>query len=143
MSYKYRDDIATSDVAFEAWGETSEEMFISAADALMNVQVEDLATIQETEHRQIMVHADAMDMLLYELLEELIYFKDAEKLLLRVPEVSISREGESYLLVAEALGEEINPEKHSFGVDVKAVTLHRFQVERRDDGWKASVILDI
>ena len=143
MPYEYLDDIATSDVAFEARGETSEEMFISAADALMNVQVEDLATIQETEHRQITVHADAMDMLLFELLEELIYFKDAEKLLLRVPVVAISREGESYLLTAEARGEEINPDKHSFGVDVKAVTLHRFQVERNEDGWRATVILDI
>ena len=33
MPYRYRDDIATADAAFEAWGDTEEEMIIAAADA--------------------------------------------------------------------------------------------------------------
>ncbi|MFL9455430.1 archease [Tolypothrix bouteillei VB521301_2] len=28
-------------------------------------------------------------------------------------------------------------------MDVKAVTLHRFQLEKTNDGWTAMVILDI
>jgi SHS2 domain-containing protein len=28
-------------------------------------------------------------------------------------------------------------------VDVKAVTLHRFSLEQANNGWKASIILDI
>ncbi len=143
MPYRYLDDIATADVAFEAWGQTLEELFIAAADATMNVMVEDLTTIIPREHRTIRAEADAIDMLLFEFLQELIYYKDAERLLLRVSRVHIDRRDDHALLAAEASGEELDPQKHELLVDVKAVTLHRFQVERTADGWRAMVILDI
>ncbi|RMG44872.1 MAG: archease [Acidobacteria bacterium] len=143
MPYRYLDDIATADVAFEAWGPTLEELFVAAAAATMNVMVEDLNTIAHREHRTIQVEADAVDMLLFEFLQELIYYKDAQRLLLRVSQVRIDRRDDHFLLQAEAYGEEIDPRKHELLVDVKAVTLHRFQVERTADGWRAMVILDI
>jgi SHS2 domain-containing protein len=40
-------------------------------------------------------------------------------------------------------GEVLDPMRHDQVVDVKAVTLHRFQVARSPEGWKAFVILDI
>ena len=89
MAYRYRDDIATADVAFEAWGETLEAMFIAAAEATMNVMVADLDTISPVLHRRLEVSADAIDMLLFALLQELIFYKDAEQLLLRVNNVQI------------------------------------------------------
>ena len=143
MPYNFLDDIATADIAFEAWGETAEEMFVAAADATMNVMVSDLDTIEDHEHRMIRVESDAMDMLLFELLQELIYYKDADLLLLRVPQVHISREGDIFTLSGEAYGEQLNPHKHELVVDVKAVTLHRYRVEQTPRGWEATVILDI
>jgi len=143
MPYQYLEEIAKADVAFEAWGETREEMFIAAADAMMNVMVADLATIRVKERRTLRVEADALDMLLFELLQELIFQKDAARLLLRVKEVEIMRQIENYRLTGVAEGEELDPQRHDLVVDVKAVTLHRFGVERTDGGWKAMVILDI
>jgi SHS2 domain-containing protein len=143
MPYRYLEHIATADVAFHAWGETVEKMFISAADATMNVMVEDLNTIHDREHRSIRAEEDAMDMLLFQLLQELIYFKDAERLLLRVRNIYIENREGRFTLSTEAYGEEINALKHALNVDVKAVTLHRFQVEQTSKGWEATVILDI
>jgi SHS2 domain-containing protein len=143
MPYRFIDDIATADIAFEATGETAEEMFVSAAEATMNVMVAELDTIDRKEQRPIRVESDAIDMLLFELLQELIFFKDAERLLLRVQDVQISREGELFKLSAEAYGEELDQEKHDLVVDVKAVTLHRYRVEQTSRGWEAMVILDI
>jgi len=143
VPYHFLDDIATSDVAFEAWGETAEEMFVAAADATMNVMVSDLGTIDDRDHRTLRVESDTMEMLLFELLQELIYYKDADLLLLRVPHVRIDREGENFTLSAAAYGEQLNPEKHDLVVDVKAVTLHRYRVEQTAKGWEATVILDI
>ncbi|HOV88133.1 MAG TPA: archease, partial [Syntrophobacteraceae bacterium] len=40
MPFRYIEDIATADVAFEAWGETLEDLCVAAADATMNVMVE-------------------------------------------------------------------------------------------------------
>lgn len=143
MPYQYLEDIATADVAFEARGDTVEDMFVAAADATMNVMVEDLNTIADRQRRIIHVEADAVDMLLFQLLQELIYYKDAERLLLRVPEVHIQRQNHHFKLSAEAYGEELNSDQHELLVDVKAVTLHRFQVEQTESGWRAMVILDI
>ena len=143
MPYQYLDDIATADAAFKAWGETLEELFTAAAEATMNVMVADLATIAPEQQRYFSVEADAVDMLLFELLQEIIFYKDAEQLLLRVAEVQISGGDDLWSLNATAVGETLNMEKHELVVDVKAVTLHRFQVEKTDHGWEALVILDI
>jgi SHS2 domain-containing protein len=144
MPYRFLEDIATADVAFEAMGKTVEEMFIEAAEASMNVMVDDLSSIERIEHRRISLSAEAMDMLLFDFIQELIYLKDAEQLLLRVWQISIEQKNGGFHLMADVYGEVLDPIKHKLNVDVKAVTLHRFAVEQTPPkGWKASVILDI
>lgn len=81
-------------------------------------------------------------MLLFQFLQELLFFKDAEQLLLRVSEIRIENQNAFHKLTAEAYGERINPDKHELLVDVKAVTLHRFTVGQTPRGWEATVILD-
>ncbi len=143
MPYNFLDDIAIADIAFEAWGETLELMFDSAADATMNVMISDLESIRPQVERGIDVEADTIDMLLFSLLQELIFFKDAERLLLRLGDLRIEHGDGAYSLKATARGEEIDPARHDMIVDVKAVTLHRFRVEQTSRGWEATVILDI
>ncbi|MBI4793918.1 MAG: archease, partial [Deltaproteobacteria bacterium] len=122
---------------------TVEELFIAAADAVMNVMVADLETIAPQQQCIITVTAEDHEMLLFELLQELIFYKDAEQLLLRVNGVSISVAAQGLTLRAEAAGEMLDPGRHDLGVDVKAVTMHRYKVEQNDRGWYAMVILDI
>lgn len=143
MPYRYLEDITTADVAFEAWGRTVEEMLVAASDATINVMVDDLGTIADRQRRAIHVEAGTIDALLLDLLQELIYYKDAESLVLRVPQIRVQHQEEGFSLDAEAYGEELDPNKHELLVDVKAVTLHHFQVERTESGWRSVVILDI
>jgi len=143
MPFEYLDDIATADVAFRAWGRSAEEMFSAAADAVTNVMVEDLESVAPRETRSITVSAEDHEMLLFELLQEFIYYKDAELLLLRVPAVEIKPTDGRLVLTAIARGEKIDLRRHDMGVDVKAVTLHRYRVQKVKDGWEAMVILDI
>jgi SHS2 domain-containing protein len=143
VPYRYLDDIAIADAAFEVWAGTLEDLFVEAADATMNVMVQDLGTIGVAEHRQLRVAADALDLLLLALLEELIYLKDAERLLVRITRVDIDEDASGLHLEADAWGETINPEKHPLLVDVKAVTLHRLAVQPTDQGWWATVVVDV
>jgi protein archease len=144
MPYRFLDDIATADVAFEAWGNNVEDMFIAAAEASMNVMVDELSGIEKIEHRRISLRAEAVDMLLFEFIQELIFFKDAEQLLLRVSRIFIEKESSSLRLQADLYGEVLDPVKHELNADVKAVTLHRFAVEQiPGKGWNATVVLDI
>src|SRR2546428_693918 len=84
-----------------------------------------------------------IDMLLFDFLQELIYCKDAERLLLRVRDARIEERDEKYFLKAETAGDPLDAARHHQRADVKAVTLHDFSVEKDDDGWKARVLLDI
>jgi SHS2 domain-containing protein len=143
MPYEYLEDIGTADIAFEATGRDLPELFTAAADATMNVMIDNLEAIEPRETRRIALKNDAIDMLLFDFLQELIYFKDADRLLLRIREVRIDEKDEEYFLKAKVAGERLDDARHHQRADVKAVTLHQFQVEQTDSGWKTTVILDI
>lgn len=141
--YRFRGDVAIADVAFEAWGATLEELFSAAADATTNAMAGNLEAIADRRRRPIRLEEQSSDLLLLRLLEELIYLKDVEGLLLRVPAVRIHRREDVLVLEAEARGEPLDPLRHRLQADVKAVTLHRLRVERTPQGWEASVVLDV
>jgi len=114
-----------------------------AADATMNVMIDNLDAIESRETRHIELSNDQIDMLLFDFLQEFVYFKDAERLLLRVRDVQIKERDQIYLLKAKAAGEPLDVARHHQRADVKAVTLHDFSVEKENGGWKARVLLDI
>src|SRR5947207_3262722 len=143
MPYKYLEEIGTADIAFEATGRDLPELFIAAADATMNVMIDNLDAIESRETREIELSSDKIDMLLFDFLQELIYFKDANRLLLRAGKTQIDQKDEGYFLRARVAGERLDDTRHRQRADVKAVTLHGFSVEKRDARWKARVLLDI
>ena len=143
MPYEYLEEIGTADIAFEATGRDLAELFRDAADATTNVMIDNIEAIQPRETRQIELANDKLDMLLFDFLQEVIFLKDAERLLLRMREVEIDERDENYFLKATAEGELLDAKRHHQRVDVKAVTLHEFSVERTKGGWTARVLLDI
>jgi len=89
------------------------------------------------------VEADCLDLALLKLLEALIYAKDAEGNFLCITSVSVREQDTRWVVDAAATGEAIDPSRHLLSGDVKAVTLHRLNVQRSDSGWKATVVLHI
>lgn len=143
MSYEFLEDIAIADIAFQAWGKTLEELFITAGDATINAMIDNLEAIELKETRTFNLENDELDMLLFNFLQEFVYYKDSELLLLRAQQVQIEEKNSEYHLTAVTQGERLDRDRHEERVDVKAITLHRFQLEKTDDGWTAMVILDI
>ena len=143
MPYEFLEEVAIADIAFRAWGGTLDEVFMAAADATMRVMIDNLESIQSSEHRPIRLENRALDLLLFDLLQELIYFKDAEQLLLRVRHARVTPADGRWTLTAEGYGERLNPAWHQQRIDVKAVTLHNFKLEKTASGWSATVILDV
>jgi SHS2 domain-containing protein len=143
VPYRYLEDLAPADAAFKAWGETLEEMLLSASDATLNIMAGDLQAIRPRNYRQFRLEEAEIDMLLFQLLQELIYYKDAEQLLLRVRSVQMQRSDSCWRALVEAAGETIDPERHDLIVDIKAVTLYRLQVRQIPNGWEATVVVDV
>jgi len=143
MPYHYLEEFGTADIAFEATGRDLAELFRDAADATTNVMIDNIEAIQPGKTHKIELSNEKLDMLLFDLLQELIFLKDANRLLLRLREVQVTEKDEHYFVNATAEGEPLDAQRHHQRADVKAVTLHDFSVERTEGGWKARVLLDI
>src|SRR5215469_10273125 len=102
MPYRYLEEIGTADIAFEATGRDLSELFSYAADATTNVMIDNIEAIQPRQTRQIELSNDKLDMLLFDFLQELIYLKDAERLLMRIRHVQIDQTEEKCFLKATA-----------------------------------------
>lgn len=139
--YTFLPDIATADVAFEAYGKTLADLFTQCALATEDVMV-DLRTVNKEIEKMITLENTYVDKLLFEFLEELIYLKDAEQVLFNEFSINIEKK-EKYKLQAICKGEKIHSETQDLRTDVKAVTLHLFKLEQLKTGFKAMIVLDI
>ena len=134
---------ATSDLSFVARAPSLDALFAAAAEALLAATVEDPASVGAAERRFLLLDEPDLELLLLRFLNELVYLRDAEELLLRVQRVRVSR-GPVARLEAELGGERIRPERHQLTVEVKAATAHGLWVaESATAGWEAAVTLDV
>jgi SHS2 domain-containing protein len=143
MPYRYLDDIATADVAFEAYGRTLPEVFIAAAQATLNVMMANIDSLAPSIQRPFHLEAESAEMLLFDFLQELLFFKDAEQLLLQAYAVDIQQADDGWKASVQTAGEVIDESRHEMQVDVKAVTLHRFDLRSTAEGFLTTVVLDI
>jgi SHS2 domain-containing protein len=135
-------DAVTSDVTFVARGSSLEQVFAAAADALLAVTLDDPASLEARDRRAIRLREPDLELLLLRFLDELIYLRDAEELLLRAAWLRIEDAGEASL-EGELAGERIDRSRHRLAADVKAATAHGLRVAREGSGWVARVTLDV
>ena len=141
QSYQYLDDVAISDLAFEARGDTPKEMFEAAAQALF-ASMADIQKVRPRVEKMIRLTHEALDQLLFDWLAELIYLKDAEVLLFSRFQADLTHDG-SWELKGRVSGEPIDAQRHILHLDVKAVTYHQLDVKEQNGKWIARVVLDI
>jgi len=128
-----------ADVGFRAFGATREELFANAALALISIAA-DIETIEERERREISATGDDNPSLLYAWLAEIVAVADADRLVLRRVEIASLADKH---VTGVACGEHYDRTRHRAGTSIKAVTFHRFSVERTPTGWVAEVFLDV
>jgi len=134
---------ATSDLAFTASGATLADVFAAAAEAMCAATVEHPEQVQAKVVRSVTLRDDDVELLLLRFLNELIFLRDAEGLVLRPSRVSCDADGSDFALTAELAGEPIDPSRHALASEVKAATAHGLSVRRTPEGWEASATLDI
>jgi SHS2 domain-containing protein len=141
MSYRYLENIATADAAFEVVASSLEELFQDAAIAIFEIMA-DTRTVRPAKTLRIELISDDIEGLFFDWLSELVYLKDTESILFCGFEVSIL-ENESYELMATVSGDTIDQQKHILRSDIKAVTYHLFEFKKTGKNWTARVVLDI
>lgn len=143
MPYRFVEDEFRADSAFEASGRDLSELFVSAAQAVTATMVHDPKRVEPREERPVRLEAPALERLLHRFLQELVYQKDVDRFLYARFEVQVQEGRREFRVEGRGWGEPLDPNRHEQLVDVKAVTWHRFHVERSRDGWSAFVVLDV
>lgn len=144
MAYTYRvlDDIAVADMAFEAEGDSVEDLFRGATQALIEAMANP-STVQGTWERTIRrVEADAAT-LLFDWLSDLVYWKDAAGVVYRDVQLTLKRRLAEWELQARLYGAPVDPTTQELGADVKGVTKHLYTLTEAGGRWRVRVVLDV
>ncbi|MBI2103187.1 archease [Candidatus Woesearchaeota archaeon] len=132
----------TADVFFVAKADTLSELFEQCALAVEETMV-DITKVVPQQKVKILGEDKNIETLLYDFLDELVFFKDYKQMMFGRFEVSIEEKDGKYFLTCLAFGEKLDLARHDPKVDVKAITMHEFEVKKIDKGWQANVIVDI
>jgi SHS2 domain-containing protein len=141
MPYKLTDTHTTADAGLEVFGANLEELFADAAIGMTEIMVE-LDGLEERQEIAFELEGDDLEDLFFKWLSEVIFYKDAECLLLKRCELRID-EKDKPALKAQVFGDEIDPKRHNLKVDVKGVTYYKFGIKKENDHWRGEVVFDL
>jgi SHS2 domain-containing protein len=140
-SYRFVEDVAVADVAFEARADSLGDLFAACGRATFDVMV-DLDHVKPVETIGVELTNETREGLLFDWLDELIFRKDTDALVFSEFHVTVEQVEAGFTLKATLRGEPISPGL-PMRLDVKAPTAHRLEVARADGGWTAHVVLDV
>ena len=143
-SFRILEDIAVADVALEAIGDTPSELFVAAAQAVIEMLANPM-TVSKTWYQTIELEDELFADLLFDWLSEMVYLKDAEGMVFCQATAAVLHEPlrNRWRLHGELIGEVIDSTRHELRSDVKAVTKHLYEVSEHEGQWNARVVLDI
>ena len=142
MPYRALEDRFVHDIGFEIRAGTLSELFAEAWTAVLSAMVDNPGSIREQQTALLDLSHSELDILLFDMLGELIYRKDAEGSLYIAESVEVRERDSEYSVSASLCGEVIDVTRHTLGADVKAVTLDGLSVERSGNLYRATITLD-
>lgn len=123
---KYEYFEATADVGLKAYGKDLNEAFENAGLAIFNI-ISDTSGIEALKEIEFEVTSEDEVSLLYDYLEELLFYHEVEFMLFSEFHVEID---DDFHLKAKIIGEEINWDKHERKTEIKAITFHKMDVKK-------------
>jgi SHS2 domain-containing protein len=133
---------AGGDLTFVARGSSLAELFAAASEALLAASVEDPARVEPRERFPLALEEPDVELLLLRFLSELVFLRDARRLLLRAGELRVEA-GAGARLEGELAGERFDSARHALAHDVKAVTAYDLRITREATGHQVKVTLDV
>jgi SHS2 domain-containing protein len=128
----------TADIGLKAYGKSMAEAFENAGLAIFNI-ISDTSNIDAIKEIEFEVTSEDEVSLLYDYLEELLFYHEVEFMLFGEFHVEID---DDFHLRARIKGEEINWDKHVRKTEIKAITFHKMDV-RKTDHVEVQAIVDL
>jgi len=141
-TFRFLEEIALADIAFEAEGESVEEVCRGATQALLESMANPVTVSGGWE--RVIERSDAdPSMLLFDWLSEVVYWKDAAGVVFQEAPLTLTREGDVWLLRAHLIGAPVDQQAQELHADVKGVTKHLYELKQTGSCWKVRVVLDV
>ena len=142
--YKFLEDIAIADIAYDAYGKNLNELFENCALAIFELSAE-VKTIEPKKKLEIKLENKKLDNLLYDFLSEILFLKDSKYMVFRNVKVKVNQnnKNKNFELKSTLEGDTINSEKQHLENDIKAITMHMFELKKVKNGYRARVVVDI
>ncbi|MCR5026299.1 MAG: archease [Methanobrevibacter sp.] len=121
----------TADIGFYAFGNNLNEAFENAGLAMFNI-ISNTDNIGQDKLLTFEITSEDEVSLLYDYLEELLFYHEIEFALFSDFDVKINKTGENYNLTATIKGEDIDWDKHERNCEIKAITFHQMVVKKSD-----------
>jgi SHS2 domain-containing protein len=128
-----------SDVGFEVYGDTLEELYANAAIAMYSLMT-DIDEIEADVERAIELKAEDFQSLMFDWLDELIFLFDSESLVMKKFDIAVNET--NFSICGNCKGGKYDPSTHVSGIIIKAVTYNMMQI-KKNEIWKARVVLDV
>ena len=135
-NYEYLD--VTADIGFKAYGESLNEAFENAGLAIFNI-ISDTANVEPKKEISFKIRSEDEISLLYDFLEELLFYHEIEFMLFSEFHVEID---DMLQLRATIRGEAIDWDRHERKTEIKAITYHKMDV-RKTDIFEVQAIVDL
>ncbi len=137
------DGLTSADVAVRIRASSMEEILKNAGCAMLEILLENPEEFNPATRQNISIEAENEEMLLYRFLDELIFLKDTKHALARLESGIISNVDKKCVFRGLTAFDFIDPNRHRFNVDIKAVTLHGLSCKKEDDEYVAQVVFDV
>ena len=142
FKYNILTEEVKSDFAFEVLANSLSELFRGAGIAMMQAMI-NTDSFSSEKSWEFELRSDNLELLLFDFLGEIIYFKDVDGAIFNDFEIKMDEIDKCYKLSCKAEGAIIDYDKHEMLTDVKAVTMHKFALEQREKDWYCHVIVDL
>ncbi len=138
----YRELPHTADLAIEVRGRDLKELFKNAALSLVDLAMADEVEVRPVDSVRVEAQGSDLEDLLVRFLSEVHYVVFGKMFVFS--DISIEKLDEKKFFVsARVFGEQFDPGRHEFEVEIKAVTYHMVEVKRDSEGWIARVVFDV
>ena len=141
-TFRFLEEIALADLAFEAEGESVEEVFRGATQAILESMANPATVSGEWERTIERTDVDP-SALLFDWLSEVVYWKDAAGVVFQEAPLTLTQEGDAWLLRARLIGAPVDQQTQELHADVKGVTKHLYELKQTGNCWTVRVVLDV
>lgn len=143
MRFEFIEGVTLADAAVKSYGKTLAEIFENSARGLYSLMTGN--TEDCNRHIQVEIELENIDieMLLYDYLNEFLFYRDVHSLLLFPESVNVKKKGDSWVVSAVMDAERLESREQSLEADVKAVTLHKFSITGGPGEYESLVVYDL